>query len=44
MIRMAPLSALLTMAATLVIGALSGGWAAWRLSRVDPGTTLREGT
>ena len=38
------LLALLTVAATLVIGALSGGWAAWRLSRVDPGTTLREGT
>ena len=38
------LLALMTVAATLVIGALSGGWAAWRLSRVDPGTTLREGT
>ena len=32
-----------TLAATLVIGALAGGWAAYRLSRTDPGTTLREG-
>ncbi|MBQ8109161.1 MAG: ABC transporter permease [Clostridia bacterium] len=32
-----------TLLATLVIGALASGWAAYRLSRVDPGTTLREG-
>lgn len=35
--------ALGTVLATLLIGALASGWAAWRLSRVDPGTTLREG-
>lgn len=36
--------ALATVLATLLIGALASLWAAWRLSRVDPGTTLREGT
>lgn len=36
--------ALATVAATLVIGALASFWAARRLSRSDPGTTLREGT
>ena len=37
------LLALVTVLATLVIGSVAGGWAAWRLSRTDPGTTLREG-
>ena len=32
-----------TVVATLVVGALAGIWAALRLSRTDPGTTLREG-
>lgn len=32
-----------TLAATVLIGALASGAAAYRLSRVDPGTTLREG-
>ena len=32
-----------TLAMTLAIGALASGWAAFRLSRVDPGATLREG-
>lgn len=36
--------ALATVLATLLVGALASLWAAWRLSRVDPGTTLREGT
>ena len=31
-------------AATALTGTLSGSWAAWRLSRTDVGTTLREGT
>ena len=38
------LLALLTALATLLAGALSSVWAAVRLSRVDPGATLREGT
>lgn len=29
--------------ATALVAALAGGWAAWRLSRTDVGTTLREG-
>jgi putative ABC transport system permease protein len=32
-----------TMLATLLVGALASAWSAWRLSRTDPGTTLREG-
>ena len=32
-----------TVLATLLIGVLAGAWAAARLSRTDPGTTLREG-
>ncbi|MBR6219157.1 MAG: FtsX-like permease family protein [Clostridia bacterium] len=32
-----------TVLATLVVGLLAGAWAAARLSRTDPGTTLREG-
>ena len=32
-----------TVLATLLIGLLAGAWAAARLSRTDPGTTLREG-
>ena len=32
-----------TVIATLVAGLIAGAWAAWRLSRVDPGATLREG-
>ncbi len=32
-----------TVLATLLIGLMAGAWAAARLSRVDPGTTLREG-
>ena len=32
-----------TILATLLVGLLAGTWAAARLSRVDPGTTLREG-
>ena len=32
-----------TVLATLLVGLLAGAWAAARLSRVDPGTTLREG-
>ena len=35
--------ALATLGATLVIGTLASAWAALRLSRTDPGTTLREG-
>ena len=35
--------ALGTVLATLLVGALASAWAAWRLSRTDPGTTLREG-
>ena len=35
--------ALGTVALTLTIGALSGGTAAYKLSRTDPGTALREG-
>ena len=33
-----------TIGLTLAIGALSSAWAAYRLSRTDPGTMLREGT
>ena len=33
----------LTILLTTAIGAVAGGWAALRLNRVDPGTTLREG-
>ncbi len=32
-----------TVLATLLVGLLAGAWAAARLSRTDPGTTLREG-
>ncbi len=32
-----------TILATLAVGLLAGAWAAARLSRTDPGTTLREG-
>ncbi len=32
-----------TVLATLLVGLLAGTWAAARLSRTDPGTTLREG-
>ncbi len=32
-----------TILATLLVGVLAGTWAATRLSRIDPGTTLREG-
>ena len=32
-----------TVLATLLVGLLAGAWAAARLSRVEPGTTLREG-
>lgn len=32
-----------TILATLMVGLLAGTWAAARLSRTDPGTTLREG-
>jgi len=35
--------ALATVAGTVLVGALASGRAAWRLSRTDPGTTLREG-
>ena len=35
--------ALGTVLATLLVGALASAWSAWRLSRTDPGTTLREG-
>ena len=35
--------ALGTVLATLLIGALASGWSAYRLSRTDPGMTLREG-
>ena len=37
------LLAIMTLAATVMIGAVASGWAALRLSRVDPGTVLREG-
>ena len=37
------LLAVLTILLSAAIGALASGWAAWRLSRVDPGTALREG-
>lgn len=33
----------ITLLLTVCIGALASGWAAWRLSRVDPGMALREG-
>ena len=32
-----------TVLATLLVGLMAGAWAAARLSRTDPGTTLREG-
>lgn len=32
-----------TLLATVLVGLLAGAWAAARLSRTDPGTTLREG-
>ena len=32
-----------TVLATLLVGALSSAWSAWRLSRTDVGITLREG-
>ena len=32
-----------TLLVTLLVGAIASAFAAWRLSRVDPGTTLREG-
>ena len=32
-----------TLVLTVGIGALASGWSALRLSRVDPGATLREG-
>ena len=35
--------AAITLLVTLVVGAAASAWAAWRLSRTDPGTTLREG-
>lgn len=35
--------AAVTVLLTLLIGALASAWAAFRLSRSDPGTTLREG-
>ena len=35
--------ALGTVLATVLVGVLAGVWAAARLSRIDPGTTLREG-
>ena len=37
------LLALFTVLVTVLIGALASAWAALRLSRTDPGTTLREG-
>ena len=36
--------AILSVAATVWARMLGGSWAAWRLSRTDVGTTLREGT
>ena len=36
--------AVLSVAATVLAGMIGGSWAAWRLSRTDVGTTLREGT
>ena len=36
--------AILSVTATVFAGMLGGSWAAWRLSRTDVGTTLREGT
>ena len=30
-------------AATVLVGSLASSWASFRLSRVDPGTVLREG-
>ena len=35
--------ALESLAATVLVGALASSWASFRLSRVDPGTVLREG-
>jgi putative ABC transport system permease protein len=37
------LLALASLAATVMIGAAASAWASFRLSRVDPGTVLREG-
>ena len=39
----AALLALVTVLAALAVSAAAGGWSAWRLSRTDPGMTLREG-
>lgn len=33
----------MTVLAALAVSAAAGGWSAWRLSRTDPGGTLREG-
>ena len=35
--------ALASLAATVLVGSLASSWASFRLSRVDPGTVLREG-
>lgn len=35
--------AALSLAVTVAAGALASAWAAWKLSRTDPGATLREG-
>jgi putative ABC transport system permease protein len=35
--------ALASLAATVQVGSLASSWASFRLSRVDPGTVLREG-
>ena len=35
--------ALAALAATVMVGSLASSWASFRLSRVDPGTVLREG-
>ena len=34
---------LASLTATVIIGAAASAWASFRLSRVDPGTVLREG-
>lgn len=41
--RVAALAAI-TVLAAMAVAALAGAWSAWRLSRTDPGATLREGT
>ena len=33
-----------TLLLTVLIGALSSAWAAWKLSHTDPGAALREGS